>query len=385
MVRFRDENGKQHHGRIGPADDAREPDGLTVLSFSQAQGKARAYFELKARELAGHAGFDAGPYTVGAALADYFAERERKGSKGVRADRYAADARIAPRLGQVEVRKLTTKVIRAWLLEVEKAPKLLRTPKGTNERRTVPVDGSDPDALRARKATANRVLTVLKAALNFAYHDGKVNSDEPWRKVKPYREADAPVVHFLSPAECVRLVNACQGSFRDLVRGALVSGCRYGELTRMHVGDFNVEAGVVTVCLSKSGKARHVALNQEGRQVFSALTAGRNGRDLIFTRDDGKPWAASHQQRPLAEAAAAANLDPAPTFHVLRHTYASALAMKGVSMRVIADQLGHADTRVTERHYARLAPSYVADVVRAALPGFGIFDGAGDKVVALGR
>ena len=68
----------------------------------------------------------------------------------------------------------------------------------------------------------------------------------------------------------------------------------------------------------------------------------------------------------------AASLDPAPTFHVLRHTYASALAMKGVNMRVIADQLGHADTRVTERHYARLAPSYVADAVRAALPGFGI-------------
>ncbi len=372
LVRFRDENGKQHHGAIGAADDARDPDGLTVLSFAQAQEKARAYFDLKARELAGHAALDAGPYTVSIALADYFAERERRGSKGLRADRYAADARIVPALGSVEIGNLTTKAIRAWLLEVEKAPKLLRTRKGSKDRRTVAVDDSDPDALRARKATANRLLTVLKAALNFAYHEGRVNFDEPWRKVKPYREVDAPVIHFLSAAECVRLVNACQGSFRDLVRGALVTGCRYGELTRMHVGDFNAEAGVATVRLSKSGKARHVALNDEGRQVFSALTIGRKGRDLVFTRYDGKPWAASHQQRPLAEAAMAAKLDPAPTFHVLRHTYASALAMKGVSMRVIADQLGHADTRVTERHYARLAPSYVADVVRAALPGFGI-------------
>lgn len=41
-------------------------------------------------------------------------------------------------------------------------------------------------------------------------------------------------------------------------------------------------------------------------------------------------------------------------------------------MRVIADQLGHSDTRVTERHYARLALSYVAEVVRAALPALGI-------------
>ena len=385
LVRFRDKNGKQHHGAIGAADDARDPDGLTVFSFAQAQENARAYFKLKARDLAGGAIFDVGPYTVAAALSDYFAERERKGSKGVRADRYSADARILPALGGVEIGKLTTKTLRGWLLETEKAPKLLRTPKGSTDRRTAAVDATNPEALRARKATANRILTVLKAALNFAFQEGKVVSDEPWRKVKPYREADAPVIHFLTAAECVRLVNACQGSFRDLVRGALVTGCRYGELTRMHVGDFNPEAGVVTVRQSKSGKARHVALNAEGRQVFSSLTVGRNGRNLIFTRDDGKAWAASHQQRPIAEAANAAQLDPAPTFHVLRHTYASALAMKGVSMRVIADQLGHADTRVTERHYARLAPSYVADVVRAALPGFGIVEAAESNVVAIQR
>lgn len=41
-------------------------------------------------------------------------------------------------------------------------------------------------------------------------------------------------------------------------------------------------------------------------------------------------------------------------------------------MAVIAQQLGHADTRMTERHYAHLAPSYVADVVRAAFGPLGI-------------
>jgi hypothetical protein len=40
-------------------------------------------------------------------------------------------------------------------------------------------------------------------------------------------------------------------------------------------------------------------------------------------------------------------------------------------MGVIAAQLGHSDTRVTEKHYAHLAPSYVADTIRAALTDFG--------------
>ena len=51
-------------------------------------------------------------------------------------------------------------------------------------------------------------------------------------------------------------------------------------------------------------------------------------------------------------------------------------------MGVIAAQLGHADTRMTERHYAHLAPSYVADTIRAALPSFG--GGEKSNVVAIG-
>jgi hypothetical protein len=43
-------------------------------------------------------------------------------------------------------------------------------------------------------------------------------------------------------------------------------------------------------------------------------------------------------------------------------------------MGVIAAQLGHADTRMTEKHYAHLAPSYVADTVRAALPPLGVVE-----------
>jgi integrase len=142
----------------------------------------------------------------------------------------------------------------------------------------------------------------------------------------------------------------------------------------MRAADFNAQAGTVTVHLSKAGKARHVALDDEGQQFFAILTDGRSTGDLIFRRSDGKAWGPSHQQRPLDEASKAAKLDPAATFHILRHTYASMLAMKGVPMGVIAAQLGHSDTRMTERHYAHLAPSYVASTIRAALPSLGILE-----------
>ena len=77
---------------------------------------------------------------------------------------------------------------------------------------------------------------------------------------------------------------------------------------------------------------------------------------------------ASHQKRPLDEAGARAGITPAVTFHILRHTHGSHLAMNGVPIGVIAKQLGHADTRMTEKHYAHLAPSYVAQTIRANFP-----------------
>jgi integrase len=77
----------------------------------------------------------------------------------------------------------------------------------------------------------------------------------------------------------------------------------------------------------------------------------------------------------FAEASVRANIEPPATFHIMRHSYAKALAMRGVPMGVIATQLGHSDTRMTEKHYAHLAPSYVADTIRAALPDLG----GGDK------
>jgi site-specific recombinase XerD len=65
-----------------------------------------------------------------------------------------------------------------------------------------------------------------------------------------------------------------------LVQGALATGCRYGELTRLLVSDFNREAGTMSVHLSKGGKVRHAALAEEGMALCASLTAGRAAKQL---------------------------------------------------------------------------------------------------------
>ncbi len=113
-------------------------------------------------------------------------------------------------------------------------------------------------------------------------------------------------------------------------------------------------------------------LTDEGRDLFEAITAGRQGSDLIFPRPDGKLWARTQQQRPLREACKRAGIAPPANFHSLRHTYASLLVMADVPLVVVAKNLGHADTRMCETHYAHLAPSYVAETIRSQAPKLGI-------------
>src|SRR5215469_3512256 len=150
----------------------------------------------------------------------------------------------------------------------------------------------------------------------------------------------------------------------------------------MTVDDFNPDAGTLRVRSSKSGKPRHVVLTQQGRDFVTLRAAGKFGSTRLFVRVNGKPWGKSEQQRPLSTACAAARIDPRVNFHGLRHTYASRLAMRGVPLAVIATQLGHADTRMVEKHYGHLAPSYVADTVRAAFGTLGIIEPS--NVVPLG-
>ena len=380
IARLRDEAGKQHYEAIGVADDHRDANSGDVLSFGQAQAKAREWFERKRYEIETGAQneeeavapeADGGPYTVVKCIMAYldWYKRHNKAS-GYAFTRTAIAAHILPTLGSLPIAKLTTAKIRRWHEGLAAAPPMLRSGRG-EARQYRPAD-DDPEARRQRKATANRVLTILKAALNKAFADGKAVSDNAWRKVKPFRDVEAARVRYLSDDECRRLVNACNLAFRPMVQAALFTGCRYGELTAMRCNDFNRDAGTLLVRVSKSGHARHVVLTDEGRAFFALQVTGKVGDAFLFARLDGKAWGKSHQQRPLPDACERAAIVPPASFHILRHTYASRLAMRGVPLLIIAKQLGHGDTRMVEKHYGHLCPNYVADTVRAAFGNLGI-------------
>jgi integrase len=350
--------------KIGTADDFSDADGKIILSFAQAQDKARARMVRRAQSADGAAG----PLTVRAAVEMYLQVLEAHGKSAVDS-RHRARAHIFPVLGNVEVATLSTDLLRKWHTGLIKALRRTRTrPDEPQQHREF--DGGE-EATRRRKSSANRVLTILKAALNQAFRDGKTPTDTAWRKVKPFKDVDAARVRYLSIAEATQVIDGSAPEFRPLVQAALQTGCRYGELARLEVADFNSGSGTLAIRRSKSGNARHVVLTDEGVSFFRQLTAGRAGSEIMLRKANGEAWRASHQLRPIAQACQRANVNPPVNFHTLRHTWASLSVMSGVPLLVVAKNLGHADTRMVEKHYGHLAPSYIADAIRAGAPKFG--------------
>ena len=345
--------------RIGTADDLSDADGEAILDYWQAQAKARGRMVSRAHAAAGKSG----RYTVSDAMDAYLEHIETNGKSVVTA-RYRAKAFIYPALGAIEVERLATDQLRKWLAGIVKMAPRKHGDRGQFK--------GDEDARRKRRASANRIFTILRAALNQAFNDGKVSSDIAWRKVKPFKEVDAATDRFLTIPECQRLINASDAVFRPLIQAALQTGCRYGELCVLKTQDFNPENGTIHIRTSKSGKGRHVVLTVEGVRVFTRMTTGLGRDDLILRRDNGSPWGPGHQFRRIADTCARAKIDPPINFHLLRHTWASHAVMNGVPLLVVAKNLGHTDTKMVEKHYGHLAPGYVADEIRKGAPTFGI-------------
>jgi integrase len=340
-----------------------------VLSFAQAQETARKWFADLARRDRGEV--RGGPYAVRECLDEYLVwlQTHRKTAGDAR---YRVNTHIIPKLGGYQCDKLAAAELQKWLRDLANSPARLRSKKTAKKPNFREMANGDADAARRRRASANRTLTILKAALNRAWREGNIATDEAWRRVRPFEQADAARARYLTVAEAKRLLNACDLDFRRLAQAALVSGARYGELAALRVSDFNPDSGTVHVRTSKSGKGRHIVLNDEGTVLFKSLAAGKAADSHLLAKSDGSQWRKSHQARPMAAACKRAKIVPTPSFHALRHTWASLAVMAGAPLMVVARNLGHSDTRMVERHYGHLAPSYIADAIRAAAPNFGI-------------
>lgn len=370
IARWRGDDGRYRKTSIGLADDHQDADGEIILDFGQAQAMAQAWFARQHASDPDHldATYKRAPRTVSDALDDYLC-RYRIQHRDIANAVGRVENHIRPQLGHLAIASLTTSKILAWRDRLTEQPPMCRTSNDATEPRFREAKPDDKDYRRRRRASANKALSALKAALNAAHelHPETITNAHAWQSVKPFAETSHARIVFLDEKEARRLIAVTPDEFRPMVEAALHTGARYGELRQVQVGDFDAGNKTLHLRHTKNGKPRSIPLTDEAIRFFRRHTINRDDRSVMFLRDNGQPWKHADQTRPMKAAAAAAGT-PGATFHVLRHTYASLLIKRGVPLKYVSEVLGHSDSRITERHYAHLAPDHVADTIRRSMP-----------------
>jgi integrase len=366
-----EEGGEYETETFAQADDFADADGISVLTYFQAMQKLGAELsEVQRRDR----------YTVNDAVDDYISwlKLHRKSAR---------DAEVKLRAYLVkyfdgrEVSSLTPGDFEKWLAWAhDHKPPGRRKDKSKHKAAKRPptaaakgrVASDATEVKRRRRSTMNRVINTAKACLNRAFLTGHTQNDAGWRRLRRFKNADAARIQWLTIEQAGRLMNACAADFRQIVQAGLLTGARWSELRALKVRDYDPRSNTLLIAESKSNKSRRIPLTDEGAAAFESWTAGRGDEEILLRRADGDSWGLQDQKRRMIDACTAGSIKPVVGFHALRHTYASALVQEGVSLAIVAEALGHSDTRMVSKHYGHLAPSHVADAIRAKLPKLGI-------------
>jgi integrase/recombinase XerD len=199
-----------------------------------------------------------------------------------------------------------------------------------------------------RNATIKRDLTALSSVLTYAIAQDWIESNPVLPKLKLIRERRDPIV--LPRAEDVqRLIDRAPGLFAMLIRAALATGCRQGELANAKWSQLDLGAKRLTV-VGKGSKTRAVDLEPFGGvDVFASLPRGVADAPL-FWHGNGQPYStvASRFGFLVRHLAKRHSDFRRFRFHDLRHLHAVEWLRSGRSIYNLQQRLGHSSIQVTE-------------------------------------
>jgi integrase len=222
-------------------------------------------------------------------------------------------------------------------------------------------------------ATANRYLSALRSAWNWARAAGLVPNEKLWPQRLMLTEPNGRT-RFLADEELKRLLMiAGKDSPRMLaaVTLSVATGLRQGELLSLDWSDVDFSKRTVQVRHSKNDDPRTVHLPASAADALQALRRSTKVLSAaVFTAPQGARLSKPQLEARWWRIRKLADLSDF-RWHDLRHTAASFLAQSGASLVEIGAVLGHRSPSVTQRyaHMVQGAPVTGHDLVDAKLRG----------------
>ena len=348
VVRVADGKGANWTQAFAIADDFEDTTGTDVVTFWQAQDRART----AAR--GDHADEDSGKLpTVAQVIDRYQADLQVRGG-----DIYNAE-RVRVHLPDMLAGKVVS---------------LLTLPREFRHWR----DGLLKKGLAA--STVNRTCAAFQAALELAAaQDPRIGNQAAWRAgltALPDAEQSRNVI---LPEDAVLKIVAAGYELNHesglLIEVAAVTGARVSQLARLQVADLQADRCDPRLMMPSARKGRGlkrierrpVPITAGLASALGQACAGREGEAPLLTKSGGGAWRHSDHRHPFARAVSRAGLDPAEvTIYALRHSSIVRQLLSNTPIRVVA-ALHDTSVVMIERTYSKFISDHSDVLARRAL------------------
>jgi integrase len=333
LLRYRDETGREVQPTLGSLDEYKAHE-----RFDRALCSARNWLE---RATKADSIVEVRPYSVWDACSDYVQNlKELKGEKAA----YTQEARYLRWVHGDPIRNISL-------------PDLTRDHLIAYRRRMVatPVKGNKANSPRERsKDTVNRDMAAVRAALNYALSNRKVQSDFAWREpLKAFKNVSKRRGLYLDREQRQRLVEHAASDLAIFLRGLSVLPLRPGALAALMVGDYDFRLRVLRIGTDKSGQDRRIKLPEVTATMFEEAARGREANAPLLSRKYGQAWNKDAWKDLVKDAARMAGLPPSTTAYTLRHRVITDLVHGGLDLLTVAQISGTSVTMI-EKHYGHL-------------------------------
>jgi integrase/recombinase XerD len=234
-----------------------------------------------------------------------------------------------------------------------------------------------PERPSVAPATLQRKTACLRSFYRHLRRENLLDSDPTADLRAPRKQQRLPKV--LSRDQVAALLSAPTGTApaalrdRALLELMYACGLRASEAIDLHVGDLDLQAGVLRA-RGKGSKERLVPVGRQAVVAVSiylkrgrpALVGAREERHL-FVNQRGAGLTRQGLYKIVQRQAAAVGLQDAMSPHTLRHTFATHLLAGGCDLRSLQEMLGHADIATTQI-YTHLSAERLKDVYFQAHP-----------------
>lgn len=222
---------------------------------------------------------------------------------------------------------------------------------------------------RLSNRSKNYAIALTRQVFNFAIRNELFAGDNPAAKFDELKKEDNRRMKFLSEKELNNLLEELKKHSYSVYLMALISadcGLRAGEIFKLTWADVSLEEKMLFLRDTKNGKNRFAYMTDRVAEEFAKLKQGEGNEFVFQSKTGGK---IDHVSRTFERAVKALGLNDGITdrrqkvvFHSLRHTFASRLVQKRVSLYEVKELLGHSDIAMTQR-YSHLANETLREAV----------------------